>query len=1039
MAWGLSLLALALLINTFAGSLYTHHAMRESTARLQAEVALFTAVRMQTFLRREIERLETAGAAMMVFSAGGEQQRRLANLLLKNDGSIEEVAVINAHGVALFRLSARKASALAPRLCRNSVHGSLRRRSGQAGSPGTDGGTPKFKDLPVHSDPSTGFGLPAVEGARPAPPRRVEGRTANCDTVSSPGDFINPPEYLAAVAGKSYIKTTPGARPSGPSWVTLAVPLRDGAGRLAGALTVRARLDFLGPAIRDVRFGRRGNAYVIDDSGWLIAHPDPSYSLVKRNLRDLPKVRQFLASSSADVTPATEVVGVADEAVLSTYLRIPDLGWGVIVEEPLEAVVAELRDLYVHALALLAAGLLVGAAVIVWLSRRISRPIQELRDSVETIRQGDLTHRAQVNTGDEIEELAKEFNHMTTALEQSRATLEQRVEQRTQEISALYEITAMVSQSLEVEAVLDAVIKKITALFGFDTTRVYLYDPDTDLISLRGCYEVNPEPWVDIASFRRGQSIVGKVVETAQSKIFEDVANNADYPEMSENRAGGMAGMGFLAAFPVKTKHSCYGALVFGGKLSRSLKQEEIRLLGSMAEQLGVAVENSSLYHQARSKSEHLMVLNEVAAAVSRSLDLETVLREALDRVVSVLKFDAAWAYMMEKQEQKLHLKAYKGLSSETAQMLAAQSARSGIGKTVVSSGRRLALEDGPELERYRAVLSLNRVHRRGYRGSIAVPIKAREKVIGVLYAVNWQSRSYTADELRLLESVAQEIGVAVENAKLFAEIKKQSAELEKINEELRAATQAKSEFIAAMSHELRTPLNIMIGNADVTHDGIFGEINSEQKSAMRKIARNGHVLLKMINDLLKLSRLEAKRMALEPAEVDITEVLQHGRDHVAQLNPNNQLEIGWHVDDGLPRLFTDPVKFEEVLHNLIGNAFKFTTAGRIDISARHRPELQRVEFSVADTGIGIDAHDLDRIFEKFEQVKSPGKSKNDGVGLGLSIVKKNLELMQGGVRVESAPGKGSRFTFWLPYSVEFPPTDATPQPEALTSQARNS
>ena len=124
MAWGLSLLALALLINTFAGSLYTHHAMRESTARLQAEVALFTAVRMQTFLRREIERLENAGAAMMVFSAGGEQQRRLANLLLKNDGSIEEVAVINAHGVALFRLSARKASALAPRLCRNSVHGS---------------------------------------------------------------------------------------------------------------------------------------------------------------------------------------------------------------------------------------------------------------------------------------------------------------------------------------------------------------------------------------------------------------------------------------------------------------------------------------------------------------------------------------------------------------------------------------------------------------------------------------------------------------------------------------------------------------------------------------------------------------------------------------------------------------------------------------------------------------------------------------------------------------------------------------------------
>jgi signal transduction histidine kinase len=901
----------------------------------------------------------------MVFPVGGEQQRRLASLLLNNDGSIEEIEVINAQGAALIRLSAGNANAPGPR-----------------------------------------------------------------------GDSKNAPEYLAAIAGKPYIKATAGARPSDPSWVTLAVPLRDGAGRAAGALTARARLDFLRPAIRDVRIGRSGHAYVIDDSGLLIAHSDPAYSLVKRNLRDLRKVRQFLASRSADVSPAAEVIGIADETVLSTYARIQDLGWGIIVEEPLDSVLADLRDLYVYAVALLAVGLVVGAAVTVWLSRRITRPIQELRDSVEIIRRGDLTHRAEVNTGDEIEELAEEFNHMTTALAQSRATLEQRVEQRTLEISALYEITAMVSQSLNVEAVLDAVIKKITALLGFDTTRVYLYDPDTDLISLRGCFEVTPEPWINIASFTRGQGIVGKVVETAQPEIFEDVANSAGYLEMSESRTGAMASMGFLAAFPVKTKHACYGALVFGGKASRSLKEEEIRLLGSMAEQIGVAVENSSLYHQARSKSAHLMVLNEVAAA-SRSLDLETVLRAALDRVVNVLKFDAAWAYMMQTQEQKLHLKAYKGLSDETAKMLAAQSARSGIGKRMMSGARRLALDDVLERQRYRAVLSSKRDQPRG-RGSIAVPIKGREKAIGVLYAVNWQSRRYTADDLRLLESVAQEIGVAVENAKLFAEIKKQSAELEKINQELRAATHAKSEFIAAMSHELRTPLNIMIGNADVTHDGIFGEVNTEQKSAMRKIVRNGHLLLKMINDLLKLSRLEAKRMALEPAEMDIAEVFQQVRDQIAHLNPNNQLEISWHVDDGLPRLFTDPVKFEEILQNLIGNALKFTAAGRIDISARHRAELQRVEFSVVDTGIGIDASDLDRVFEKFEQIKIPGKTKNDGVGLGLSIVKNYIELMQGGVHVESTPGKGSTFTFWLPYSIDLLSADAAPQPKALTSQARN-
>jgi signal transduction histidine kinase len=332
----------------------------------------------------------------------------------------------------------------------------------------------------------------------------------------------------------------------------------------------------------------------------------------------------------------------------------------------------------------------------------------------------------------------------------------------------------------------------------------------------------------------------------------------------------------------------------------------------------------------------------------------------------------------------------------------------------------------------------LSRGQRPGYRGSIAVPIKSRNRVIGVLYAVNWQIRRYTSDDLALLGSVAQEIGVAVENAKLFAEIKKQSMELKQMNEELRAATQAKSEFIAAMSHELRTPLNIMIGNADVTHDGVFGEINDEQKSAMRKITRNGRVLLKMINDLLKLSRLEAKRLALDPSQVNILEVLQHARDQIAQLNRDGRLDIRWHVDERLPALFTDAVKLEEILHNLIGNAFKFTATGSIDISVRNQPEQGRIEFSVADTGIGIDAGNLDRVFEKFEQINSPDKSKNDGVGLGLSIVKKYLELMQGGIRVESTRGKGSAFIFWLPYSVSLQSVDTAPPAEALTSRAHN-
>ncbi|HEX2229902.1 MAG TPA: GAF domain-containing protein [Candidatus Binatia bacterium] len=962
MAWGLGLLSLTLLINTFAGFSYTRRGMRESTARRQAGVAAFTARQLQNYLLHQTKLLEHAGAAMMLFPLGGEEQRRLGHSLLQGDAPIDEVAILDLKGTVILRLVA--------------------------------------------------------EGTRPKSPPSL-------------------PAFLAATAGSSSVKAIAGPSGSDVWRLLFAVPLRDSAGTSLGTLTACARVDFLRQVISDTDFGSGRNAYLIDDAGLLVLHSDPAFGLTNRDVRALPKVREFLAGQSYDANPAAEAIGIGGKTVLSTYARIPNLRWGIILEEPIDELIEKSQDLSMYATALLTAGLLVGAAILAGLSRRITRPLQELRDSVQIIRTGDLTHRARVKTGDEIEELAAEFNCMTAELEQATQTLEQRVAQRTQEIAALYEVTAMVSQTLDVEAVLDAVIQKITALFAFDTTRVYLYDSETHCYSLRGCFEVNPEPWINIASFSRGQSIVGKVVETGQPKIFEDLPNNAAYCQMSESRTAAKAGMGFLAVFPIITKYSCYGALVFSAKLSRSLNEGETRLLGSMAEQIGIAVENSALYQQARSQSAHLLVLNEVAAAVSRSLDLDTVLREALDKVVENLKFDAAWAYMMQPEERQLRLAAHKGLSSKTADMLAAQSRRGGIGRVLLSRERCRALEEETERERYRAVVS-NRVQRSGYRGSITVPIKSRNRVIGVLYAVNWHSRRYTSDDLALMGSVAQEIGVAIENAKLFAETKKQSLELKEMNEELSAATQAKSEFIAAMSHELRTPLNIMIGNADLTHDGIFGEINEEQKSAMRKIARNGRVLLKMINDLLKLSRLEARRLSLDASEVAISEVLQHVRDQIAQLNRDERLQVGWHVDAHLPSLFTDAVKLEEIFHNLIGNAFKFTPAGRIDISVRNHPERRRVEFSVADTGIGIDPTNLDRIFETFEQIKTAGKSKNDGVGLGLSIVKKYLELMQGDICAESAPGKGSKFTFWLPYQVSLAAIDAAPPSQALTFQARN-
>jgi len=349
---------------------------------------------------------------------------------------------------------------------------------------------------------------------------------------------------------------------------------------------------------------------------------------------------------------------------------------------------------------------------------------------------------------------------------------------------------------------------------------------------------------------------------------------------------------------------------------------------------------------------------------------------------------------------------------------MARRKTASGIGGLVLQTGERLVFEDVQTDERYLKLSSTGKVRALGFVTTAGFPIRAKDKVIGTLHVVNRVKRHFAAEELQLIESIAQEIGVAVENARLFAEVNEKTSALVQTNQELQEATRTKSEFIAAMSHELRTPLNIIMGNSDLTRDGFFGELNGDQRDALQKVSRNARVLLKMINDVLALSCLDAKKMSLDIDTVEVEEIITHAQTHVEQINRDKRLEVHWDIDRSIPPLVTDPIKLEEILQNLIGNAFKFTPNGRVEVRVRNLCREERVEFTVADTGIGIESENLAKIFNEFEQISEAHTGGFSGVGLGLSIVKKYIDLMQGDIQVESQPGQGSIFTFSLPRSV---------------------
>jgi signal transduction histidine kinase len=822
-------------------------------------------------------------------------------------------------------------------------------------------------------------------------------------------------KFNKAIKGEDYISPVHTSDRFQP-YVTVAIPLWGSAQSVAGVVAAEADLSFLWEVIGKINFGSAGYAYLVDEHGNLIAHKDGSLVLKRMNLGQLDKVREFLRNRTrSDLNPAHKGRGLLDRPVLGTYAPVPDLGWAVILEEPIDAALANVEELKRYAVVLLVVGLAVGLVIIAWVSSRMTGPIRELRQGVATIGAGNLEHRTSIKTGDEIQDLADEFNKMTDALQNSYATLEQKVEQRTKEISALYGVTTAVNQSLALEDILNAVIAKTTEMFHFESTRVFLFNDEMEELQLRASYEVDSEHMTGIRVLTRGQGVIGHVAESGEPMMFEDVRTDPRYAALSATKATLNAKLGFFAVFPIKTQARVFGVILFSAQSPRRLTDDETRLLTSMSEHLAVAVDKASLFRQSETRSRQLSVLNTIGAAVSRSLNLEMVLNEAIEKMIENLNFDAAWIYILDPSGEELSLKAYRGLGEDIARSIAKRNRSAGVTAKIFETGERLVFEDFQNDTRYKHLSTQRKIGSLGFASAAGFPIKANERVIGVLHLANKAVRHFAPDELQLIESIAQEIGVGAENARLFEQVNQKTAELGQMNQELQEANQAKDEFLNVMSHELRTPLNVITGYAEVLSQGVLGEIQREQMHAVKTISYQSRELLRMINEILQVGSIEAGKVKANWEDVNILDFLTELRGSYEILS-KKEISLHWNIPSRLPIVRTDGEKLKHVLQNLINNAIKFTENGSVTVSAECISKA--LEFKVKDTGIGMPHDMLPSIFQMFRQLDSSNTRSYGGSGVGLYIVKKFVDLLGGKIEVQSVLGEGSTFTVTLPLDV---------------------
>jgi signal transduction histidine kinase len=267
----------------------------------------------------------------------------------------------------------------------------------------------------------------------------------------------------------------------------------------------------------------------------------------------------------------------------------------------------------------------------------------------------------------------------------------------------------------------------------------------------------------------------------------------------------------------------------------------------------------------------------------------------------------------------------------------------------------------------------------------------------------------------------------------LAANLNHMSNEVGRLYHQLETANQHKSEFLANMSHELRTPLNAIIGFSEVLKERIFGELNDKQAEYVDDIHTSGHQLLSLINDILDLSKIEAGRMDLELSDFDLRAALQSALTLVRERATRHGIALNIEIADGVGTIVADERKVRQVVLNLLSNAVKFTPAGG-QVALRAWPVDSGVEVSVADTGIGIAPADQAAVFEEFRQV-GDSALKHEGTGLGLALAKRFVELHGGTIRVESAMGEGTTFTFSLPEHTML--ADMTPAAHSPTAEGQ--
>ena len=530
---------------------------------------------------------------------------------------------------------------------------------------------------------------------------------------------------------------------------------------------------------------------------------------------------------------------------------------------------------------------------------------------------------------------------------------------------------------------------------------------------------------------------LGRDITASRAIMISDVVAISDVLEDPEyvNKASALAG-GFRSALavPLMSGNNALGAITVGRARPGPFPDKQISLLKTFADQAVIAIENVRLFKELEARTEALTrsveemrALGEVGQAVSSTLDLDAVLAAIIKHAVELSKVDAGGTiYEFDEAAGVFVPRANHGVSEAYVRTLRESQLR--LGETAIGL---CAVNRSPyqvpdvatgEDSRMRETLL-----KEGIRAVLAVPLLREDRVIGALVIRRRVAGEFSPSVVTLLQAMAGQSVLAIQNARLFREIAEKGRQLE-------VASQLKSQFLANMSHELRTPLNAIIGVTEMLHEDAVDLKRSDDLEPLERVLRAARHLLALINDILDLSKIEAGKIDIHLESFAIAPLVNDVVQTIATMATKNENKVVVECPDGIGMMNGDQTRIRQALLNLASNANKFTERGTVTISARRAIEAGRewVTMAVADTGIGLTQEQMGKLFQDFVQADASITRKYGGTGLGLAISRRFCQMMGGDITVTSELGRGSTFTIRVPVDCAASRAAAAPHDPAL-------